>query len=119
MEESYYSPTTSHKANTPYDMEAESLMHMLGYNVSSVYDLSDKQRWCILDNIVSSKIMTKAQIIAHLDYLIKRSSGNTSFYTAISKWERDRSHVRDLSLVDIPTYGVKSIHNKKNADKLY
>lgn len=66
---------------------------MLGYNVNQQANLSQVQRWGILEIAVDEKIMTRMEICSHIDYLIKRSKNKKNFDLAISKWKADRNHI--------------------------
>ena len=94
-------------------MNAESLLHKLGYNVSSNTNLPEQVRHSILKAAVDNELLTKSEILSHLSYLINRSRNRISFETAISKWEKDREYVQSLSITSkAPTYEARSITHK-------
>lgn len=74
----------------------ESLLHSLGYNVNAQEGLSHLQRQKLLGIIINEKIMTKAEVLSHLDYLIRRSAGTPRLDNARTKWETDRQFVARL-----------------------
>lgn len=95
-------------------LNPESLLYKMGYNVSSNNNLSMKERQLILKAALDSELLTRAEIISHLDYLINRSKNRgSSFNDARSKWKADREYIRKVSEKDnLPTYEAKSITHK-------
>ena len=65
----------------------------MGYNVNAQKNLSQSQRWGILEVIVDEKIMSRIEIASHLDYLINRSKYRRNLGEAVSKWRTDRNHI--------------------------
>ncbi len=55
------------------ELNAESLLHSLGYNVSEKEGLSADYRHKLLKAILKEKVMTRMAVLSHLDYLIKRN----------------------------------------------
>lgn len=92
-----------------YNLNEESLLHMMGYNVSNSNGLSCKQRWHILESAVDFNIMTRAQICSHLDYLIHRSIRRSNYDDAISKWETDRNHIANYDNKDLESIEANTI----------
>lgn len=76
-----------------YNLNQESLLHIMGYNVNAQKNLSQSQRWGILEVIVDEKIMSRIEIASHLDYLINRSKYRRNLGEAVSKWRTDRNHI--------------------------
>ena len=110
VEESYWS---SKNKNGFYVMNAESLLHKMGYNVRSNNDLSERDRHRILKAVIDNDILTSSEIISHLGYLINRSKNRASFENAISKWSTDRDYVWNLSKnKNTATYEARSITHK-------
>ncbi len=92
----------------PYNLNKESTLHILGYNVNSVANLTTAQRWAILEIAVDENILSKMEICSHLDYLIKRSRTRKNFEAAISKWREDREHIANYNNPELKV-AVKSI----------
>lgn len=64
------------------------------------YADSDKimsERHSILRAALDNGLLTKAEILSHLDYLIRRSRNQAALNTAVEKWKDDREYVRGLS----------------------
>lgn len=77
------------------DLAAESVLHMNGYNVGQVQNLSALDRRKILAYIIESQIMTKQEIRSHLTYLIKMNQTTPSKNTAVERWRSDVNWVND------------------------
>lgn len=75
----------------------ESLLHIMGYNVNSVQDISQAQRWKILEIAVDEHILSRTEICSHIDFLINRSRHLESFKFARKKWEADRIHIAEYA----------------------
>lgn len=84
---------TNSTKNNPYNLNEESLLYILGYNVSAQEGLSNSQRWAILEIVVDEKILSKMEICSHLDYLINRSKSRSNMASAVSKWKLDKDHI--------------------------
>ncbi len=97
-------------------LNQESLLHILGYNVNAKDDFSETHRHLVLKTILEDNLLSKFEIINHIDYLINRGRNNPLLANAISKWEADRSFVR---LYDVKNDGVtvnsitQNIYHKK------
>lgn len=82
--------------------QKQSVLYKYGYNVNAIDNLSDKQRHTILALVVESDILTRAQIISHLDTLIERGSKITKWKNAVGKWKQDRKYVCDYKTENLP-----------------
>lgn len=91
------------------NLNKESLLHILGYNVNAQADLSKLQRWRLLEVIVDEGIMTVSEIQSHLQWLIKRSANNRNFEDARFKWEMDYNHISNYNSSKKPVVDVKDI----------
>ena len=74
----------------------ESVLRQEGYTVSQKEDLSDLERQSILKNVINRKLMSKWQIIEHIELQISLRRNNRMYNIAISKWERDLAFLRRL-----------------------
>ena len=90
-------------------MNQESVLHMLGYNVNAQENISQAQRWRILEIAVDENILTRVEICSHLDYLINRSKGRKNFENACSKWRADRNHIIKYNTGDIHMVEAKTV----------
>ncbi len=72
------------------DLKPQSILHIIGYNVSAVDNFSDLYRQRILSFAIDSGIITKKNAIGYLSFFIKMNEGNPKFDQAVQKWHRDR-----------------------------
>lgn len=96
-----------------YNLNHESILHILGYNVNAQENISQSQRWRILEIAVDEKILTRTEICSHLDYLINRSKGRKNFEKACSKWLTDRNHIISYNINSVQRIEAQSIIVKK------
>ena len=97
------------KNNDFFNLNNESLLHMLGYNVNVQADLTKEQRWGILELVADERILTVAEIRSHLLWLIKRNKNNKNFDDAILKWKIDSDHIADYKATNKITVDIGSI----------
>lgn len=71
-------------------LNEESMLHSLGYNVNADTALTDEQRRAILTTVIENNLLTQAEILSHLDFLISFSRCNENMAEAREKWEKDR-----------------------------
>ncbi len=88
------------------NLNKESVLHIMGYNVSEVIGLTSIQRHRILEMIVDEHILSRMEICNHLDWLIERNSYRDNFKYAIEKWTDDREYIanyntKDMKIVDV------------------
>lgn len=74
----------------------ESILRQEGYTVSQRKGLSDNEREVILRNVISKKMMSRRQVIEHIELQISLRKNNSMYGIAISKWERDLAFLRKL-----------------------
>ncbi len=74
----------------------ESILRQEGYTVSQKEDLSDYERQQILLSVMRRNLMSKWQIIEHIELQISLRRNNRMYNVAISKWERDLTFLRRL-----------------------
>lgn len=94
------------------ELNAESLLHSLGYNVSEKEGLSPQYRHNLLKAILKEKVMTRMAVLSHLDYLIKRNGKKEHMESARAKWEDDRYYVSRLDLSIDDSINIDSIKKK-------
>ena len=95
------------------ELNAESLLHSLGYNVSEKEGLSPQYRHNLLKTIIEEKVMTRMAVLSHLDYLIKRNGKKDHMESAKSKWEDDRYYVSRLDLSKDDNFSIDRIRRMK------
>lgn len=75
------------------DLNEESLLHMLGYNVGQADGLDEEERHKILADIVDSDIMKVYEIKNHLGFLIFMNKSNPRRRLAVEKWKNDKRFI--------------------------
>lgn len=80
------------------NLNTESYLHKLGYNVRSDNGLSAFDRQQILYDAIASHKLTRSEICSHLQWLIKYNQNKSNFQSAISKWKADLNYVKNLRI---------------------
>ena len=65
-----------------------------GYTVSQRESLSDDERQEIIKSVLSRKLMTKQEIIAHIELQISLRKNNEMYNNAVLKWKRDLLYIK-------------------------
>lgn len=90
--------------NTDFEIEqSQSILYKYGYNVKSKENLSQKQRQIILASLVESNILTRIEIINHLNTLIDRGSKIQNWKDATQKWKQDKHYVETYKTENLPS----------------
>lgn len=76
------------------DWNLESILRQEGYTVSQKEALSDSERQNILKSVLTRGLMTKWDVIEHIELQISLRKNNSMYTTAILKWERDLQYIR-------------------------
>ena len=76
------------KLNGFSNLKEESILHAFGYTVSTNDNLSDLQRQKIIADVLDLGLMSTAEIVNLLEFLIS-SHNNIKYLSAKTKWERD------------------------------
>ena len=71
------------------DLQAESILHICGYNVSKNDGYTDQQRQSILRIIIERKLLEKTRIEGYLQFYIRLNKSNPTKRDAIAKWTKD------------------------------
>ena len=100
--------------NNYMNLNQESILHIMGYNVNVQSDLTKEQRRRILELIVDEGILTVAEICSHLQWLMKRNKNNKNFDDARVKWEEDIRYIESYRSKERKVVEVKSITAKKH-----
>ena len=90
----------------------ESVMMQYGYSVSAQKGLSERRRRQILGFIMDGRILSRAEVCSHLDWLIDSHFENPKYELAVSKWESDRAFVEGYTINDLPEVIVRSLKLK-------
>lgn len=86
----------SHSKGGLLELQEESLLHCLGYNVSSADGLSDAARHRMLASFVDLGFFDVHSIVRHLTFLINRNGKTRK--NACEKWENDLAFIVDYRL---------------------
>ena len=98
-------------------MNEESLLHAMGYNVGAKDDIPQSQRQHLLKVIIKEGVLKKAEVLSHLDYLIRRSRNMDRLEEARGKWQADRDYVSKLTQKDLQEISVGSIKRVEVKDR--
>ena len=99
--------------NAKFNLKSESILYQMGYNVNSQINLRYWERQRILLNVISNGILTKGEVLSHIDYLIKRSEDRIVLSKAVRKWKADRQFVANIDL-DLQSYKVEEIRIRRH-----
>lgn len=78
-------------------LNAESKLKILGYSVNAQDDFSQMYRERILQEIIEGRLMTKREIMKHLDFLISIHDAEYRFDDAVRKWTHDLQFVSNYT----------------------
>jgi len=92
----------------------ESALHMYGYSVDINTGLTNDQRQMLLYYLVSNNLLTRFEIIAHLELLIRLNSNKETFESAIYKWQSDIDFLNNVRFDSIPEGQITSIKVIRN-----
>lgn len=98
--------------NTSFNTEglaAESPLHIYGYEVNKESNLSNEQRWAILEEVINENVLTKENIISYLDWFCNTRKRMANMTEAINKWQMDRKHIVDYNCANQRSVIAKSI----------
>ena len=91
------------------DFRAQSLLNQYGYNVNQQEKLSESRRRKILATLIDNKLLTKSDIIGHLDWCMDMHYQHEN---AVAKWQSDRDFVAQYNIGDYTEYGINRIERK-------
>lgn len=74
----------------------QSVLNKYGYSVAQGNGMSKKQRQEKLADLIDYGIVTKWEVIRHLEYLIKINGKKEDNYIAVLKWKEDLAYVKTL-----------------------
>ena len=95
-----------------YNLSSESTLHLCGYTVSQNSYLTDDERQNILAYLVDKHILTKSEIISHLNFLIRTNRYNSNMEIALLYWNSDLNFIRSYQLNEQRRVTIDNI--KKN-----
>lgn len=74
-------------------LREKSDLNLFGYNVSGELAEDPYLRCAILEDIIDSGNLTKAQVMSHLEWLIRFGKHNEKMKNAITRWHSDLVHI--------------------------
>lgn len=97
------------------NLNAESLLHQVGYNVNSTENLSNEQRHEILRRVVDYGLYPTNYLCSFLDYLINKNLKvvTRDMSSAISKWQADRDYIANYNIENCKQVNAKSFYSTK------
>lgn len=99
-------------------LKTESLLHMMGYNVNVVENLTVQQRQGLLKFIVDEGILTVAEIRSRLRWLINRGSKTPRMWKAVLKWNADSDFLKQYGLANKMIIDVEKVSAKKYQNRV-
>lgn len=90
-------------------MKEESTLRLCGYSVDKDSPLSDLDRKELLTNIISNGILSRAEILEHLNHLILFNGSKDSNFAACCRWEEDYTYVSNLNIDEQPLVKIDQI----------
>lgn len=75
-------------------LNKQSPLNIYGYNVNQKDGLSDSERQRILEDIIDSGVMTKAQVISYLELFIKQQGSIPKNQYAKMLWQKDKDYIK-------------------------
>ena len=99
------------------ELNAESLLHQIGYNVKAKENLGTIQRQNLLKLAIDNNLYSISGLLSFLDWLIARNKKvlNRNMSSAIEKWSADREFIAKYQANEQRKVEVKSI-SAKNED---
>ena len=80
------------------DLSDMSTLRLYGYTVSKNEGLTDGQRQELLKNLMDSRLMSKTDILNHIEWLVNTHEGNYKYADACDKWTSDIRFVNQYRL---------------------
>ena len=87
----------------------ESTLKLCGYSVSQEKSLSFEERTFLLSSLIHNGIVTKPDVIQHLNWLIRMNGKKAGNGIAKKKWEEDLAFVRELGINTQTSYKISSV----------
>lgn len=98
-------------------LKENSELKMLGYSVGASSGMSLKERQKLLGEIVDSGVLTKAEILSHIDWLIKSRKHMKNMQNAVDEWKTDRAFVSKYKLNRQRLIWVNAFATKSSGEK--
>ena len=86
----------SRNRNGYSELNEESKLHILGYNVGESEGMSDVQRQSLLAQLVELGFLKTYEIVSHLDFLIRLNGGRSQ--KSIQRWKADKEFITNYRI---------------------
>lgn len=96
--------------NNSFNRREKSLLYLYGYSVNGANGLTDRKRQEILAFLMDFEIMSKNEILNHLQMLIDTNGKQYKNRFAVLKWEEDKQFVLNYKLQEHPSILIESLH---------
>ncbi|MCD8082325.1 MAG: hypothetical protein LUE86_02070 [Clostridiales bacterium] len=94
------SSQSEHEDNPFSGFSTESVLHQYGYNVNALNNLSRENRRDILAFILENNILSRGEIVGHIELLVNLARNRMNMANAISKWESDIAYINSYERTD-------------------
>lgn len=106
------------KSNNFDSYNTESILRQFGYNVNAQENLSANERHKIIEIILNNGIMSKNEIISHLNFLTNSRKNQANMFNAISKWNDDIKFVHTIKTENRRVVKIGAIRKFKKIEKM-
>ena len=93
-------------------LKPNSELNLLGYSVNSIDGLTAYERKKLLTEIMDSGVLSKHEIMNHLEWLINTRAGMDRMINAVAEWENDLAFVVDYQAVKQRAIWVDSFKSR-------
>lgn len=94
------------------ELKQHSELYLLGYSVNRTDGLSTDERRSLLRKIMDGGILTKAEIMNHLEWLISMRNSQQNMVNAISEWKSDLAFVESYDVISQRKIWIKEFKNR-------
>ena len=91
------------------NLAVESTLKLCGYSVSQEKGFTSKERATLLAHIIHNGLVSKPDVIQHLNWLIRMNGKKAGNVIAKEKWEEDLAFVRDLDCSTQTNYTIHTV----------
>ena len=99
-------------------LKQHSELNLLGYSVSIKNGLSLEERRALLSSIIDSGVLSKVEIMNHLEWLINSRTNNVNHENAISEWKSDLLFLSNYRLETQRKIWIDTFKSKHSINKL-
>ena len=81
-------------------------LNLFGYTVSGALGENEDFRHALLEDIIDSGNLTKAQVTSHLEWLIRFGKNNEKMFFARMRWQNDLEYVENYQPLRTNIFGT-------------